>query len=132
MPKPKPDNIIRHEVVLGRTEREMLDTLVTANAANKVMTPLVALMSDTSGMLVLLTILEVFGVIDLIPDEIRQALESGIYATYQDFETGVLDPLIEAGGDLAADYQRIKRSRVVKLYYTLKQNLPQWAELGKL
>jgi hypothetical protein len=48
MPKPKPDNIVRHEIVLGRSERELLDTMVTANAANKILTPLVAGMSDVT------------------------------------------------------------------------------------
>ena len=30
MPKPKPDQIVRHEIVLGRADRELLDTAVTA------------------------------------------------------------------------------------------------------
>lgn len=132
MPKPKPDEVIRHEIVLGRTERELLDTLVTANAANRVMTPLVSLMSDASGMLVFLAIIEVLGITDFIPDDLRQALESGVYGTYQEFEQNVLDPIIAAGGEAAEDYRRFKNSRVVRLYYTLKQNLPEWAELGKL
>ena len=132
MPKPKPDEVIRHEIVLGRTERELLDTLVTANAANRVMTPLVSLMSDASGMLVFLAIIEVLGITDFIPDDLRQALESGVYGTYREFEQNVLDPIIAAGGEAAEDYRRFKNSRVVRLYYTLKQNLPEWAELGKL
>lgn len=132
MPKPKPDEVIRHEIVLGRSERELLDTIVTANAANRIMTPLVSLMSDASGMLVLLAIIEVLGITDFVPDDLRQTLESGIYGTYQDFEKNVLDPVIAVGGEAAEDYQRIKNSRVIKLYYTLKQNLPEWAEFGKL
>lgn len=132
MPKPKPDNIIRHEIVLGRSERELLDTIVTANAANKVMTPLVSLMSDASGMLVFLTILEVLGITDLIPDDLRQTLESGIYDTWEGFEKNVLDPVIAVGGATAEQYQRIKNSRVIRGYYLLKQNLPEWAEFGKL
>lgn len=36
MPKPKPDQIIRHEIVLGKTEREMMDTLVMSGAVNNV------------------------------------------------------------------------------------------------
>ena len=39
MPKVKPDNVVRHELVLGRSERELLDTAVTAIAANRVLTP---------------------------------------------------------------------------------------------
>ena len=96
------------------------------------MTPLVSLMSDASGMLVFLAIIEVLGITDFIPDDLRQALESGVYGTYQEFEQNVLDPIIAAGGEAAEDYRRFKNSRVVRLYYTLKQNLPEWAELGKL
>lgn len=132
MPKVKPDQVVRHEIVLGRVEREMLDTVITGYAANKLMTPLVSLMSDSSAMLVLLSILEVFGITNIVPNDLREQLESGVYGTWQDFETQVLDPLIDAGGELAADYKKIKQSKVVKLYYTLKDNLPMWAEFGKL
>ena len=50
MPKPKPDNIVRHEIVLGRVEREMLDTAFTAMSFNRVMSPLVAGVSDVTFM----------------------------------------------------------------------------------
>ena len=53
MPKPKPDNIVRHEVVLGRAERELLDTATTAYTANRVITPFTSLLSSTSGLLLL-------------------------------------------------------------------------------
>ena len=51
MPKPKPDNIIRHELVLGRSERDLLDTLTTAYTANRILTPLTQLLSSTAGLL---------------------------------------------------------------------------------
>ena len=72
MPKVKPDNVIRHEIVLGRSEREILDTAVTAIAANRVLTPLVALLSDVSALSAIFILLEATGLIDLIPNEIRQ------------------------------------------------------------
>tara|TARA_Y100001970_G_C13685642_1_gene579847 strand:+ start:47 stop:547 length:501 start_codon:yes stop_codon:yes gene_type:complete len=53
MPKPKPDNIVRHEIVLGRAERELLDTATTAYTANRVITPFTSLLSSTSGLLLL-------------------------------------------------------------------------------
>jgi hypothetical protein len=51
MPKPKPDNIIRHEIVLGRSERELLDTATTAYTANRIMSPLTELLSSNAGLL---------------------------------------------------------------------------------
>jgi len=51
MPKPKPDNIVRHEIVLGRSERELLDTATTAYTANRIMSPLTELLSSNAGLL---------------------------------------------------------------------------------
>lgn len=51
MPKPKPDNIVRHELVLGRAERELLDTATTAYTANRIMSPLTNLLSSNAGLL---------------------------------------------------------------------------------
>ena len=86
MPKPKPDNVIRHEIVLGRSEREMLDTAITAVAANRVLTPLVALLSDVSALSAIFILLEATGMIDLIPNEIREGIESGLYDTIEKAE----------------------------------------------
>ena len=51
MPKVKPDNVVRHEIVLGRSERELLDTLTTAYTVNRVVTPITSLLSSTAGLL---------------------------------------------------------------------------------
>jgi len=51
MPKPKPDEVIRHEVVLGSVEREALKDIRTAYTLNRVLTPLTNL--SPSGMVVL-------------------------------------------------------------------------------
>ena len=61
MPKVKPDQVIRHEIVLGRADRELLSGAVAAYQVNRISTPLVALMSDVSAMYVLATIVELFG-----------------------------------------------------------------------
>ena len=50
MPKPKPDQVIRHEIVLGRSERDLLDSALIAYGFNRVATPTVALLSDVSAM----------------------------------------------------------------------------------
>ena len=86
MPKVKPDNVVRHEIVLGRSERELLDTAVTAIAANRVLTPLVALLSDVSALTAIFILLEATGLIDLIPDGIRQGIESGVFDSIEKAE----------------------------------------------
>ena len=50
MPKPKPDNVVRHEFVLGRVERELAESAITSYQINRVMTPLVAGVSDVTFM----------------------------------------------------------------------------------
>lgn len=57
MPKPKPDNIVRHELVLGRAERELLDTATTAYTANRILSPLTEVLSSNAGLLLVSTVL---------------------------------------------------------------------------
>ena len=119
MPKPKPDNIIRHELVLGRSERELLDTLVTANAATKVIVqPLVSLLSDPQALLALFAILEGLGITDFIPDDWLIILEEGASETFDDWKNGVLAAIGDKADDVAklARYMPIYRS-----YYYLKR-----------
>ena len=61
MPKPKPDQVIRHELVLGRSEREMLREATTAYEVNQIATPIVNLMNDVTGMTVLLSLIAAVG-----------------------------------------------------------------------
>lgn len=89
MPKPKPDEIIRHEIVLGRTEREMMETVIAGITFNRVATPTVALLSDVSALSALILILEATGVIDLdrgIFGEVLDTLYGNGYATYQELK----------------------------------------------
>ena len=50
MPKVKPDQVVRHEIVLGRSERELISDGLLAYQINRISTPLVALLSDASAM----------------------------------------------------------------------------------
>lgn len=50
MPKVKPDQVIRHEIVFGRSERELISDGLLAYQVNRISTPLVALLSDASAM----------------------------------------------------------------------------------
>ena len=55
MPKPKPDQVIRHEIVLGRSERDLIEGALMAYQFNRVATPTVALLSDVSAMALILS-----------------------------------------------------------------------------
>ena len=57
MPKPKPDQVIRHEIVFGRSERELIEGALVAYQVNRIATPTVALLSDVSAMSIVLTAL---------------------------------------------------------------------------
>ena len=65
MAKPKPTEVIRHEIVMGRSEKEILDTIATGLTFRNVAQPIVALLSDVTALLALTGILEVLGIIDL-------------------------------------------------------------------
>lgn len=86
MPKPKPDQVIRHEIVLGSVERDIIDTAVTAYSANRVAQPLVALLSDNTALIALFTILEATGLIDVIPDELLELIIDGGLTTLKEAE----------------------------------------------
>jgi len=60
MPKPKPDQVIRHEIILGSVERKLLDEATTAYQVNKISTPIVALLSDVSAMTTIFSVIAVY------------------------------------------------------------------------
>jgi hypothetical protein len=60
MPKPKPTQVIRHEIVFGRKESAMLDSAMSAYTFNKIATPAVNLMNDVTGMYVFVNLIELF------------------------------------------------------------------------
>ena len=57
MPKPKPNQVIRHEIVLGRSERELIEGALVAYQINKISTPAVALLSDASAMAIIFSVI---------------------------------------------------------------------------
>jgi len=119
MPKPKPDQVIRHELVLGRSERELLDTLVTANAATKVIVqPLVSLLSEPQALIAIFAILEGLGITDFIPANILELFKEGAYESFEDFEEAALTALDGKADDILklTRYMPIYRS-----YYYIKR-----------
>ena len=116
MSKPKPTEIIRHELVLGRVEREMLETVVAGRVFQNIATPTFDIMKDVSGMTVLAGILEATGIIDITgwvaentwADEIYRATLDGAYASVDaviaalEGAAAAVNAGIEAGTEAAA------------------------------
>jgi hypothetical protein len=119
VPKPKPDNIIRHEIVLGRSERELLDTLVTANAATKVVVqPLVSLLSEPQALLALFAILEGLGITDFIPANILDLFKDGAYESFEDFEEAAVNAL---EGQAESLTRLVRYMPIYRSYYYIKK-----------
>ena len=72
MPKPKPTEVIRHEVVLGRSERDLLEGALMAYGFNRVATPIVAGLSDISFVVTVAGILAALGI--LTSDEFEELM----------------------------------------------------------
>ena len=133
MPKPKPDQVVRHELVLGRVEREMLDTALTAYSANRVMSPVVSLLNDPTGLAAIMLMLEASGITDFLTEAQQKAIVSRIYSTWGEFAADVLDPTISAGGEVAQQAQQVKDSPLAKAmfwYYNYMPNISHVAEYG--
>jgi hypothetical protein len=104
MPKPKPSQIIRHEIVLGRREHDLLAGVAHAQEINLVSEPIVEILKDASALLAIAAILEAAGVTDWLPDWILESVASGAYGSYQEISQ-VIDELADAA-DAAAQAAR--------------------------
>jgi len=94
MTKRKPDQVIEYRVSLQDKQSEQLDSMIAAYQINKVATPLVALLSDTSAMLLITGLLEATGVIDLDKGVLRE-IAGGLYENYGDaMKAYLMDPII--------------------------------------
>jgi hypothetical protein len=95
IPKPKPDQVIRHEIVFGRSERELIEGALVAYQVNKVATPLVALISDVSAMTFIFSIIGGYlGIKYVVSPGLTEVGE-----IYDDFRNQ-LDAAREAGVDI--------------------------------
>ena len=90
MPKPKPDEVIRHEIVLGRAEREIVRDLQLTYTANRLLSPFTnlspagALFLSGSGLLLLDYVLDNIGldpdwkeiIADMTPEGVKDWFET--------------------------------------------------------
>lgn len=109
MPKVKPDQVIRHELVLGRADRELLTDVVTAYQVNRIATPLVNLLNDNTSIILIAGLLEAAGFIDVIPDWMLPSIKEGVYDTFQDF--------VDAAESAGEKYEDLKNNKVVRAYW---------------
>jgi len=125
MTKRKPDQVIEYRVSLQDKQSEQLDSMIAAYQINKVATPLVALLSDSSAMLLITGLLEATGVIDLDKGILRQISE-GLYENYGDAMKAVLmDPVdlainpLDIGTGLPMDVAEKAAPTIVKAWVWL-------------
>jgi len=111
MPKPKPDQTIRHEISLTRPTQDLLSDAVVAYQINKVATPIVSLLSDASAMLIIAGLLEAYGITDVIPNWLIADITSGVYATYQE-AIDAIEAAIELVEGAVEDVQAAKAAVV--------------------
>tara|TARA_Y100001937_G_scaffold107870_1_gene150947 strand:+ start:209 stop:601 length:393 start_codon:yes stop_codon:yes gene_type:complete len=114
MPKPKPDQVIRYEVVLGSVERQIIKDLRTAYAFNKVADPVVRLMNDVTGVAVFLSLVSIIFDVDIpyFPD---QTDLNEIITDYNNYK--------EANKDIE-DADRAKPTNLGSALYNLRN--PNW------
>ena len=62
MAKRPPDKVIEYRISLQDYERDMFNSAIGAYQMNRIMTPIINLMNDVTGMVVFLTILAAVGV----------------------------------------------------------------------
>jgi len=76
--------VIRHEIVLGRSERDLLEPLIYSRVAGNLANPLVEIFKDASALLAVATLFEYYTGIDLpIPtgadaQQIWEAITTGL------------------------------------------------------
>jgi hypothetical protein len=58
MPKPKPNEIIRHEIVLGRSERDLVESMILTQGVKATFPPLVDVFKDPAALYALLIVVE--------------------------------------------------------------------------
>ena len=61
MPKPKPDQVIRHEIALSRPMQETLDSYVASAQFKNIADPTVKLLNDVTGTATVLSLLGTLG-----------------------------------------------------------------------
>jgi len=122
MTKREPDQVIEYRISLQDKLNEQVDSAIAAYQINKVATPLVALLSDTSAMLLITGLLEATGIIDLDKGVLRE-IGDGLYENYGDaMKAYLMDPVdliinpLDIGTGLPMDVAQKAAPTVIKAW----------------
>jgi len=122
MTKREPDQVIEYRISLQDKLNEQVDSAIAAYSINKVATPLVALLSDTSAMLLITGLLEATGIIDLDKGVLRE-IGDGLYENYGDaMKAYLMDPVdliinpLDIGTGLPMDVAEKAAPTVIKAW----------------
>jgi len=98
LPRPKPDQIVRHQIVFGEADRKILDRAIDSYTISQLSRNAVTLMNDVTGTITFLTLIATTGIlgasfafkvsesaiakgaINLIVDEFRQQYQEAVAA----------------------------------------------------
>ena len=122
MTKREPDQVIEYRISLQDKLNEQVDSALAAYQINKVATPLVALLSDTSAMLLITGLLEATGIIDLDKGILRE-IGDGLYENYGDaMKAYLMDPVdliinpLDIGTGLPMDVAQKAAPTIIKAW----------------
>ena len=66
MPRPKPDKIVRHQIVFGEADRKILSAAVDSYNFNTIMGNVTKVLNDVTGTITFLTLLAASGALGLV------------------------------------------------------------------
>lgn len=66
MPRPKPDKIVRHQIVFGEADRKILASAVDSYNLNTILGNITKVLNDVTGTITLLTLLAATGALGLV------------------------------------------------------------------
>ena len=141
MPKPKPDNVVRHEIVLGRAEREIIRDAQIAYSVNRIATPITGMsasgfvVAGGAAVIVIDYILDHLGldpnwreiIEDMTPEQVTDWLES------QNLVLGGIGAIIGLllGGIPGAAIGGVAGGVVAEGAEAVWPFLPAWAQPGQ-
>jgi len=116
MAKREPDQVIEYRISLQDKLNEQVDSVIMAYSLNKIGTPLVALLSDGSAMLIIAGLLESTGIINIIPDSLLKQIRDGIYEEFEPAMSAI-DFALDVGE--VEVRRRVAKSPIVKMWVFL-------------
>ena len=101
MPRPKPDKIIRHQIVFGEADRKILDSYKDAYLLSNITSNFVKLINDVTGTATFLALLAASGILGVTFafSATSVALASGGTSVFDEFYTQLKGERDKAGAD---------------------------------